>query len=371
MKLLLSMESHKILQESVNNFEKTLDRELNENIGVMLGSPFKFMKIKKAAKKLQKALVQQSLNDLDMRKKMQASKGERTKKETETLKSATATKNAALKDQAGAITLKMDTAATTDGLKTVATLAKANARIAAAETALKNATDSESKILKVRLKKAQMAAAGANKEMGEYESTVNDDGVSPAAAEETTPPKPDEKQIEALKKTIEKLETSVNDQKAAIKTKEEAGEDTSKLAELLKKAEKNLKTNKDLLAKAEGKPAESTPAESTPASSTPAASNAPAAGNAPKDNKKTGKDQFDADGDNKLSDKEREAKNSKDGKIKRYQDLLAKTDDEDKKAEIQTKIDKLQKESIDKFMDPKYLSIVENELVEFEKAILG
>ena len=70
MKLLLSMESHKILQESVNNFEKTLDRELNENIGVMLGSPIKFMKIKKAAKKLQKALVQQSLNDLDMRKKI-------------------------------------------------------------------------------------------------------------------------------------------------------------------------------------------------------------------------------------------------------------------------------------------------------------
>ncbi len=348
MKLLLSMESHKILQESVNNFEKTLDRELNENIGVMLGSPIKFMKIKKAAKKLQKALVQQSLNDLDMRKKMQASKGERTKKETETLKSATATKNAALKDQASAITLKMDTAATTDGLKTVATLAKANAKIAAAETALKNATDSETKILKVQLKKAQNQAAGANQEMGEYESTVNDDGVSPAAAEETTPPAPDDKQIEALEKTIEKLQTSVNDQKAAIGKKKKAGEDTSKLEELLATAEANLKTNQDALASATGKPSKAKPKD-----------------------KNAGKDQFDADGDNQLSDKEREAKNSKDGKIKRYQDLLAKTDDEDKKAEIQTKIDKLQKESLDKFMDPKYLSIVENELVEFEKAILG
>jgi len=349
MKLLLSIESHKILQESVNNFEKTLNRELNENIGVMLGSPIKFSKIKKAAKKLQKSLVQQSLNDLDMRKKMQASKGERTPEETETLKSATATKNAALKDQAAAINLQMDTHATTTGLKTVATLAKANAKIAAAETALKNATDSESKLLKVKLKKAQQSAANANKEMGEYESTVNDDGVSPAAAEETAPLKPDDKQIEALKKTIEKLEKSVNDQKAAIGKKKKAGEDTSKLEELLATAEANLKTNKDMLAKAEGKPVEDTP----------------------KDSKNAGKDQFDKDGDNKLSDKEREAKNSKDGKIKRYQDLLAKTDDEEKKAEIQSKIDKLQKESIDKFMDPKYLSIVESELVEFEKAILG
>ncbi len=364
MKLLLSMESHKLLTESVNNFEKTLDRELNENIGVMLGSPIKFLKIKKAAKKLQKALVQQSLNDLDMRKKMQASKGERTKKETDTLKAATDAKNAALKDQASAIIMKMDAASTTDGLKTVATLAKANAKIAAAETALKNATDSESKILKVRLKKAQIAAAGANKQMGDYESTVNDDGVSPEAAEETAPPKPDDKQIEALKKTIEKLEQSVNSQKAAIKAKEDAGDDTSKLAELLKKAEKDLKTNKDLLAKAEGK--EPT-ADSPEATTSPEAT----AKTTPKNDKNAGKDQFDADGDNKLSDKEREAKNSKDGKIKRYQDLLAKTDDEEKKAEIQSKIDKLQKESIDKFMDPKYLSIVESELVEFEKAILG
>ena len=68
---------------------------------------------------------------------------------------------------------------------------------------------------------------------------------------------------------------------------------------------------------------------------------------------------------------EQKAKNSKEGKIKRYQDLLAKTDDEEKKKTIQQKIDSLQKESWELFLDDKYVAIVEAELVEFENAILS
>ena len=86
--------------------------------------------------------------------------------------------------------------------------------------------------------------------------------------------------------------------------------------------------------------------------------------------KKDDKDQFDSDGDNKLSDKEREAKNSKDGKIKRFKDLLAKTDDEKKKAELQARIDKLQEESWELFLDPKYVAVLESELVKYESELV-
>ena len=65
------------------------------------------------------------------------------------------------------------------------------------------------------------------------------------------------------------------------------------------------------------------------------------------------------------------AKNSKEGMIKRYQELLAKTNDEEKKRTIQQKIDSLQEESWELFLDDKYVAIVEAELVEFEKAILS
>ena len=190
---------------------------------------------------------------------MAKTKGERTKEETEVLKSATATKNAALKDQAAAINLRMDSLSTTNGLKTVSTLAKSKAKVAAAETALKNATDSESKILKVRLKKAQQSAANAEATMGDYESTVNDDGVSTAAAEETTPPKPNKEQLEAVKKNIESLEKKIKTLKETIKKRKEADppQDVTKYEELLGKHESNLKAAKDTLDKTSGEATES------------------------------------------------------------------------------------------------------------------
>jgi len=86
--------------------------------------------------------------------------------------------------------------------------------------------------------------------------------------------------------------------------------------------------------------------------------------------KNDGKDQFDGDGDGKLSDKEREAKNSKDGQIKRYKDLIAKTDDEEKKKKFQSKLDALQKESWELFLDPKYVAVLESELVKYESELV-
>ena len=88
-------------------------------------------------------------------------------------------------------------------------------------------------------------------------------------------------------------------------------------------------------------------------------------GNKPKDDAEVGKD----GGSSDLSDEEREAKNSKEGKIQRYKDLLAKTDDEEKKKKIQDKIDTLSKTEESKFLDPDFIAVLESELLEFENLI--
>jgi hypothetical protein len=84
-----------------------------------------------------------------------------------------------------------------------------------------------------------------------------------------------------------------------------------------------------------------------------------------KDDAEVGKD----GGSSDLSDEEREAKNSKEGKIQRYKDLLAKTDDEEKKKKIQDKIDDLSKTEESKFLDPDFIAVLEAELLEFENLI--
>ena len=60
------------------------------------------------------------------------------------------------------------------------------------------------------------------------------------------------------------------------------------------------------------------------------------------------------------------AKNSKADIIKRYQDLLDKEEDSDspKAKKIKDKIASLQKESEERFMDPKFVSLLEAELLE-------
>ena len=263
MKLLLSYESHNLLMESCNQFESDLDGTLNEKLGDVIGSPIKYLKIKNNAKKYQKALVNQSLNDLDFAKKKQKSKGQRTKEETEVLTQANNAKNAALKSQATTIGMRMDSLAANDGLKKVATLAKSKAKVAAAEIALKAADGAENKMLQIRIKKQQQKAKDAQQALKDYESQAKDspDGVSPDATAQTIPDKePGKKEIDALKQNIENLKKKSKQIEDLIAKQKEAGnDDTVKKAEkLLGDRKKELETAQKTLKDAKGNSNEST-----------------------------------------------------------------------------------------------------------------
>ena len=262
MKLLLSYESHSMLTESCNLFEKEIDTCLTEALGDVIGSPIKYIKIKNNAKKYQKSLVQQSLNDLDHAKKKSKSKGERTKEETEVLNQANKAKNAALKNQATTISMRMDTLAANDGLKKVATLAKSKAKVAAAEIAIKAAGDTESAMLKVRIKKNLQKAKNAEQALKDYESTAKntDDGVAPDAVADTLKDKkPGKKEIEAVEANITKIKKTIKDAKHLIDKQKEAGNDNTvkKAQEILTKKEKELKAAETTLEGMKGKSNES------------------------------------------------------------------------------------------------------------------
>jgi len=164
---LLSFEGYKMLNESSKAFEADLDKTLNENIGAALGSPVKFTKIKNNAKKYQQALVQVAINNLDYEKKKAAGNVDKTK--ADVLKAANAQKNQALKDQASAISDRMDQLATTAGLKKVASIAKNKSKMAAAETALKTADGEEAKALKLKIKGLNQKVAADQQELKDYE----------------------------------------------------------------------------------------------------------------------------------------------------------------------------------------------------------
>lgn len=63
-------------------------------------------------------------------------------------------------------------------------------------------------------------------------------------------------------------------------------------------------------------------------------------------------------------------KNSKADMIQRYKNMLDKAEDPEKKKSIQAKIDKLQNESEERFMDADFISVLEAELLEFSKEII-
>ena len=249
MKLLLSYESHNLLVESCNTFETELDNVLNEKMGDVLGSPIKYLKIKNNAKKYQKALVNQALNDIDYAKKKAKTKGQRTKEETEVLNQANKAKNAQLGNQATTIGMRMDNLASNDGLKKVATLAKSKAKVAAAEIAIKAADETENKILQVRIKKQQQKAKDAQQALKDYESEAknNPDGTSDAATATTVPEKPPgKKEIDAMKANIESLKKKSEQIENLIKKQKEAGNDDT-----VKKAEKMLSDRKSELENAQ------------------------------------------------------------------------------------------------------------------------
>jgi len=163
---LLSYESYTTLNESINSFDSEIEKVLTESIGAALGSPVKFTKIKNNLKKYQKSLVNQAINDLDLEKKKAAGNLDPDKKAT--LAAANKQKNQALKDQADAISARIDQLATSDGLKKVAAVGKNRAKLAAAETAVKTADGEEAKALNLKIQKLNSKISKDEKELKDY-----------------------------------------------------------------------------------------------------------------------------------------------------------------------------------------------------------
>ena len=227
---LLSYEHFQMLNESVQKFEKELDQILNEDIASVITSPVKFVKIKNNAKKYQKALVQQSLNDIDLAKKKAASK--EAGKPTDTLTAATKAKNASLRDLATSVSDRMDDLATTNILKNIASLAKTKAKVAAAETALKAADETESKELKIKIKKLNTKAAEVTKSIKDYESSEKKKDETPEIkADETPKTEPTKKEVTKTEVTSKtKNETPKDDADELLRIKSELQEDESRLS---------------------------------------------------------------------------------------------------------------------------------------------
>ena len=203
---------------------KTYDQFLNEKLIDAVKNPIKFTKIKNNAKKFQKAKVAQSLNDVDFAKKKAKGKVSMTAKQKEVLAQANKAKNAALKDQADAITQRMNDLATTDGLKKVAALARTKSNLAANKIVLKAADGEEAKQLKIQQTKLSKKAAEQGKALADYEATSSDgkdDNEGEASAK--------------LEKGIKDFQSNMD---AAQETKKKAKEALVKLGDKKKEQEK-------------------------------------------------------------------------------------------------------------------------------------
>jgi len=263
MKKLISFEHFRFLKESENRLNSLLDRvyetSINENLGAALGSPFKFLKIKKAAKEYQSALVQKSINNLDFEKKKAA--GTLDTKQKDVLAAANKQKNQALTDKASAISQKIDSLATTGGLKTVASIAKNKSQMAAAELAAKTADGEEAKALKLRIQGLNKKIKDSQEELEDYKDSAEDDqnldNVKTADGETIKDKKDREEKEKAeadKKKEEEAKEKAI---KAAQAKLDAAKEAKTKLPddatdEQKNKADNNIKAAEDALAKAKG-----------------------------------------------------------------------------------------------------------------------
>lgn len=142
---------------------------INESIVDVIGSPVKYTKIKNNAKKYQKALVQKALNDIDYEKKKAAAKKD-PDTQVGVVTAAKKAKDQALSDVVSATSDRIDSLATTAPLKTVSSLAKNKAKIAAAKTSLKAADSEETKQLNLKIKNLEQKAKDDTQELKDYES---------------------------------------------------------------------------------------------------------------------------------------------------------------------------------------------------------
>ena len=143
--------------------------DLNEGILDFIKSPIKFMKIQKNMKMYQKALVQQSINEIDFAKKKEASKEDPNPKALEVLKQANLAKNLALKDQVDAIVDRMSQLSEGDeGLAKVVAVGKSKSKLAAAKIVMKAASGEEAKALKLKIATLEDRVADDEQSLKDY-----------------------------------------------------------------------------------------------------------------------------------------------------------------------------------------------------------
>ena len=143
--------------------------DLNEGILDFIKSPIKFMKIQKNMKMYQKALVQQSISEIDFAKKKEASKEDPNPKALEVLKQAHLTKNMELKNQLDAIGERMTQLSEGDeGLAKVVAVGKSKSKLAAAKIVMKAASGEEAKALKLKVETLEDRVADDEKSLKDY-----------------------------------------------------------------------------------------------------------------------------------------------------------------------------------------------------------
>jgi hypothetical protein len=205
---------------------------------------------------------------------------------------------------------------------------------------------------------------------GQLDIIKTETGMSDDPDEQTT-----------LKAKAQALQKRYKEEEEALKAMEPSEEDKKKAADELRKQqeeEAKLKAKRDAETKtetpAEEKPAEEKPATDKPEGETPAdekpATDKPE-GETPAADKPEGDK---PEGETPAADKPNRpesGKNSKDDMIKRYQELLAKTEDPEKKSKIEAKIASLQAESVESFDNAEFISILESELAEFSREIIA
>lgn len=150
-------------------FELTNITELNEGILDFIKSPIKFMKIKKNLKGYQKALIQQSINDVDYAKKLQASNEDPDPKAKEVLKKSNEAKNQALKDQLSAVGERMtELSGGDEGLGKVVSIGKTKSKLAAAKVVMKATSGEEAKQLKLEISTLEDRISKDEKSLKDY-----------------------------------------------------------------------------------------------------------------------------------------------------------------------------------------------------------
>jgi chromosome segregation ATPase len=220
---------------------KTYSEFINETLIDAVKNPIKWKKIKNNAKAYQKAKVAQALNDVDFAKKKAKGKVSMTAKQKEVLAQANKAKNAALKDQADAITQRMNDLATTDGLKKVAALAKTKSNLAANKIVLKAADGEEAKQLKIKQTALSQKAAEQGQALADYEensSDSKDDNEGEAAAKLERGIKDFQSNMDAAQETKKKAKEALvklGDKKKEQEKKGTGGEDGEKAMDKINK----------------------------------------------------------------------------------------------------------------------------------------